>query len=148
MGIFGFASPSERVEAQSREVGFRSRIQSEKQRVGEKRLKQLANYEARKDLGLLKKKELVAIRKKKEANSYSRGLRKELDRIRNTIQSNQRVEQRQQQDVRQSVVVQNRPVNFFEHKSEQEVYGDDEGLTFFDSKKRGGNGSTGEFFGF
>lgn len=37
------------------------------------------------------------------------------------------------------------PNNFFEHKDELEVYGD-EGLTFFDSNKRS-RGRTGSFFG-
>lgn len=37
--------------------------------------------------------------------------------------------------------------NFFEHKDEVEVYGD-EGLTFFDSSKKGNGGRTGELFGF
>ena len=145
MTLLGFTGRSER---NAREIAIRSRIESQRKKLYEKQLNKEADYRARRELGLLKKKELAEMRRRKEANSYSRGLRKELDRIRNTVQSNQQTNQRQVQDVRQSVVVQNRPVNFFEHRSEQEVYGDDEGLTFFDSKKRGGNGSTGEMFGF
>ena len=37
--------------------------------------------------------------------------------------------------------------NFFEHKDELEVYGD-EGLTFFDSNKKGNGQRTGSLFGF
>jgi hypothetical protein len=38
--------------------------------------------------------------------------------------------------------------NFFEHKTEYEIYGDDEGLTFFDSNKKGNGQRTGSLFGF
>ena len=38
------------------------------------------------------------------------------------------------------------PPNFFAHKDEIEVYGD-EGLTFFDSNKKRSGGRTGSLFG-
>lgn len=96
---------------------------------------------------------------KKQVTAQARreqgGLSSELSRIRSAVIGNQR--QTQMQQNRQQVTIQQnfqqpiqrerpRPPNFFEHKDEVEVYGD-EGLTFFDSKKSRGGESTGSLFG-
>lgn len=96
-----------------------------------------------------KRKERKRLKKtlKKSISGITKDFRKELRNIAKSIgtqESNNNVAQvRQQQFVPQEP----RRRNFFEHRDEYEVYGD-EGLTFFDSQKRRGSGSTGNLFGF
>lgn len=82
---------------------------------------------------------------KKTISKASRTFKSELRNIAKSIN-------RPQVNIQPQPVMQFRPEpprrrNFFEHKDEYEVYGD-EGLTFFDSQKRRGDNSTGNFFGF
>ena len=78
--------------------------------------------------------------------NYGSKFRGELSRIRQTVNAPQ-VRQRNimQQNVNVSYRAPVKKRNFFETRSEYEVYGDD-GLTLFDSEKRGGD-DTGRFFG-
>lgn len=113
-------------EALAREIYAREYI---------KELKRRQTQKARKELGL-----------EDSGKRYRQGFskfRKELSNIGNQVRS-ERPEFRQRREM-----VQDRPMiqNFFEHKDEMEVYGD-EGLTFFDSNKNRGQGRTGNLFGF
>ena len=100
-----------------------------------KELKRRQSQKARKELGL-----------EDSGKRYRQGFsnfRKELSNIGSQVRSERPryIERRE--------VVQDKPIiqNFFEHKDEVEVYGD-EGLTFFDSNKNRGQGRTGNLFGF
>lgn len=86
---------------------------------------------------------------KKGKGTFVKGFTKQFSQIARSIP---RQSVRPAVDVRQIMIQQQQQRqqpqkrNFFEHGSELEVYGD-EGLTFFDSTKRGNGKSTGSLFG-
>ena len=112
----------------------------------QKELKSYLKRQARIKLGLEKKKPIISRQQLKSSfASIGREIEREnnqFDRFRSNAPGT---------SARAVVQPRRNPFpsnNFFEHKSEYEIYGDEEGLTFFDSNKKGrANDRTGSLFG-
>lgn len=110
-----------------------------------KQLKKFAKKEAQYKLGLKKRPPIISRQGLKSAlSSIGRNIETQKAQFDMARSRTAGTTARSIVEPRRSNMVQN---NFFEHKDEIEVYGD-EGLTFFDSNKKGNGQRTGELFGF
>lgn len=156
MAVYGFGVASRKASAIAKSYGIEdaSSISEEyiKRRIAEDNekayarkfsslVKKQARQKAKEDFDSFTNKSI-----KFSSASVAKTARKEFDKFAKSVRTNRSTPLLSQRE-RPSQYIDDEPTNFFKHRDEVEVYGD-EGLTFFDSQKpQRSNRRTGSLFG-